>query len=113
MKKLFVFSILTLSAILLAETPFQIGFFNPVQLEPESESIKGVKLNLINSANSNVTGIDLGFFSEVKSEFTGLQWNFVNLNSGNTSGVQFGEMFSTAKNMKGLQSGFINRAELS
>ncbi len=111
MKIPFIILVFTISSYLMAEAPFQIGLVNPVQYQDESESIKGVKLNIVHSANSSVTGLDLGFASEVRSDFTGVQFNFLNLNDGNTKGAQIGWGifgFSSAENMTGLQWNTIN-----
>jgi hypothetical protein len=102
MKKLVVSALLLFSLCLLAEKPFQIGIINPLQLQSEGESIKGLKLNLVHSANSNMTGLDIGFVSQINSSFTGIQWNFINFNQGNSTGIQLGTVTLTG-GMTGLQ----------
>jgi len=76
--------------------PIQLALFNPVQMVPAEESIKGVSLGLIYAVNQDVTGLSFVFFG-------------VNEAKGNTKGVEFGlgnwvEGFS-----HGWQAGFVNR----
>ncbi len=41
--------------------PVQLSLFNPVQIVPESQSISGIRFNLIYGKNVNVTGFDFDF----------------------------------------------------
>ena len=108
------------------DKPIQLSLFNPVQLMPEDASIAGVRLNLIYTKNSSVTGLDIGFLVNhngtgiskgvqwslvgiVDGDFVGWQANVVNLTKNNFEGFQWG-LVNYAENCNGFQLGFVNYA---
>ena len=44
-----------------AQNPIQLAIFNPAQIVKDSEPVNGVRLNLIYTKNTSMTGLDLGF----------------------------------------------------
>ena len=67
-KSLILFCLVALCAapaLALDLTPLQIGIWGPkVQLFPESTKVVGLRLNLLKSANLDVTGIDAGLVGQ-------------------------------------------------
>ncbi len=89
--------------------PINIALFNPIQIFPESNSITGLRINLIYGKNAAVTGLDWGLVNSVGSGgFTGVQWGFVDLCDGNFLGLQGGAINLTEQNVEGFQWGLYN-----
>lgn len=111
--------------LLAEERPIQLSLFNPVQLFPEGDSVKGVRLNFLYGKNTNVTGLDWGLVNHttsgksigwqtglvglVEADFTGFQDNFVNVVKGNFLGVQWGAV-NYSRSAQGIQLGWVNYA---
>lgn len=121
--------------------PVQLALFFPVQLFPETEAIRGVRLNLIYGRNTDVTGLDVGLVNYTTRSFLGVQWGvvgiaegsftgwqanwLVNVSKGTFEGVQWGALVNSAEagrggqvagvnvaqNYRGLQLGLVNYAE--
>lgn len=105
--------------------PIQLALFDPVQIVPAGQSVKGLRLSLIYSKNVNVTGLDLSFIASqttgnfagvqfalvgvVDKDFLGWQDSLVNLTGGTATGLQLG-FFNKAKRVEGLQFGLVNHA---
>jgi hypothetical protein len=53
--------------------PVQLALLNPVQIFPESTSIRGARLNLLYGANENLYGVDAGLINPVTDEVGGIQ----------------------------------------
>lgn len=125
-----VFFVLSLVITVMAAEakPVQLALFNPVQMVPESESIKGVSLALIYASNQDVTGLDFVFFgvNEVKGEgkgvglglgnwveglFHGWQAGFVNRVGARFVGLQSGMLDITIGDLTGAQMGMVNWTE--
>jgi len=89
---------------------FNVALFNPVQIFPEGDDIRGIRLNLIYGKNANVSGIDVGFIAgHVTGDFKGLQWQPINLVDGKFEGWQNGWLLArTRGEFQGLQSAAIN-----
>ena len=122
-----IFTLIFISTPVLAEKrPIQLALFTPVQIFPESDTISGVRLNLLYGRNVSVTGLDfglinhtttgiskgwqMGFAGWVDSDFVGWQDNSVNVVKGNFKGFQFG-VVNYANFTKGFQLGLINYVE--
>ena len=92
------------------EHPINLALLNPVQVFPETEDIRGLRLNILYGRNVNVTGLELGVVAgHVTGDFSGLQWQPVNLVEGNFTGWQTGWLFSqTRGDFLGLQSSAVN-----
>jgi hypothetical protein len=119
------------------EKPIQLSLFNPVQIVPEDQSVKGFRFNLIYGKNAAVTGLDIGLVNMTTGLETGLQWgavsvtdggfvgwqsNFVTISKGNSTGVQWSSvnyhdghfhglqvaLVNYAATMRGIQIGFLN-----
>jgi hypothetical protein len=46
--------------------PLQLALFNPARIVPETESIAGLRLNLLCGVNHDVQGLDWGLVSRVR-----------------------------------------------
>ena len=46
--------------------PIQLSLVNPIQIVPESQSINGIRFNLIYGKNANVTILDLLIIQQAK-----------------------------------------------
>lgn len=106
--------------------PIQIALINPVQIFKDSDSIVGLRLNLIYGRNASVKGLDWGLINHTTSgitkawqagvlglvdeDFLGFQDNWINVTKGDCEGFQFG-MVNYANDMHGLQLGLVNFAE--
>ena len=125
------------SEIMAQEKPIQLSLFNPIQIVPEDQSVKGFRFNLIYGKNAAVTGLDIGLVNMTTSLETGVPWgavsvpdggfvgwqsNFVTISKGDSKGVQWGTVnyhdghfhglqvavVNYAATMKGIQLGLIN-----
>ena len=91
--------------------PVQLSLVNPIQLVNESESISGVRLNLIYTKNVSVSGFDFGLVNSCSGGTSeGIQWAFVGINDGGFKGWQSAFVSITKENFQGLQMGFYNTA---
>ena len=75
------------------ETKFlQLSLFNPVQMVPEDQSIKGISLDLFYTVNADVTGFSLSFLgvNRVTGNEKGVQWGLGNWDEGDTYGWSAG-----------------------
>ena len=88
--------------------PIQLSLFNPIQIVPESESVSGLRFNLIYGKNANVTGLDLGLVNQSTGIQNGVQWGGVNLTDGGVTGWQSGFVNVSKGNSVGLQTGVVN-----
>lgn len=103
-------SILILFSALTAaqDNPIQLSLFNPIQIVPESESVSGLRLNLIYTKNVNVTGFDWGLVNHTTGKQLGVQWGGVNITDGGFSGWQAGFVNISKGNSVGLQTSMVN-----
>ena len=88
--------------------PIQLSLFNPIQIVPESESVSGLRFNLIYGKNVNVTGLDLGLVNQSTGIQNGVQWWGVNLTDGGVTGWQSVFVNVSKGNSIGLQTGVVN-----
>ena len=121
-----IFLIILTTPVLSQNRPVQIALLTPIQIFPEDNSIKGIRLNIIYGRNTSVTGIDLGFINHTtkgaskgyqmglvginESDFVGWLDNAVNVTKADFTGLQAG-IVNYAKSAKGIQFGFVNYAE--
>ncbi len=114
------------SPLLAADRPIQISLVTPIQIFPEEDDIKGVRLNLLYGRNASITGLDIGFVNHTTSgvskgwqmgflglsdsDFTGWQGNSLNIVKGDFKGLQLG-VVNYAKFAEGVQIGLVNYVE--
>ena len=111
------------SEIIAQEKPIQLSLFNPVQIVPEDQSVKGFRFNLIYGKNAAVTGLDiglvnittaletgiqLGLVSVTDGGFVGWQANFASISKGDSKGVQWSSVNYHEGHFHGLQVAFVN-----
>lgn len=133
MKKILVLVLLGLIAVpqfVRAEEakPIQLAVFNPVQLVPETDSVKGARLSLfytvnkdvsglslvwlgVNRATGDVNGVELGLGNWVEGSAYGGQLGIVNHAGKRFVGVQYGMVNVTEGDFTGLQWGLVNWTE--
>jgi len=102
--------------------PFQLALFNPAQIVPETESIAGLRINLLYGVNQDVQGVDWGLVNHVRGgckawqsgivgivekDFTGWQDCWVNITRGEFTGFASGG-YNQAENGHGFMLGFVN-----
>jgi len=61
--------------------PIQLAIFDPIQLVPKEDSIKGVRLSLFYTANKDVTGLSFA-------------WMGVNRATGDVNGIEWGRIYA-------------------
>jgi hypothetical protein len=95
-----------------AETKFlQLSVFNPVQMVPEDQSIKGISLDLFYTVNKDFTGFALSFLgvNRATGNAEGVQWGLGNwVPNGYVHGWQSGIANLSGDRFVGLQSGYLN-----
>ena len=120
-----VFTILLSQPCRAQERPIQLSLVTPIQLFPEDNSIKGLRINLLYGRNAAITGLDWGLINHTTtgksmgiqlglvglsdSDFMGWQYNAVNVTQGKVEGLQWGTV-NYAHSMTGLQLGLVNYA---
>ncbi|HKK93059.1 MAG TPA: hypothetical protein VJ925_06470 [Longimicrobiales bacterium] len=92
-----------------AQSPIQIAIFPSLQLVPENEAVKGLRLSIY-GRNAAMTGLDWGIVQQTTGPFKGLQIGLVGLNEGGTEGIQWGGVNITEGDLLGAQVGLINSA---
>jgi hypothetical protein len=91
--------------------PIQLSLVTPIQIFPESDTIGGVRLNLLYGRNVSVIGLDIGLVNHVTTgKFTGLQHGLVGIADSDFMGVQHGGVNVTQGRCEGLQWGMVNYA---
>ncbi len=116
-KKLILSALLVLGLVgmVMAEEPkpVQLAVFNPVQMVPKTESIKGVSLGLIYAANKDVTGFSFVLLgvNEVTGDGKGVQWGLGNWVDGLFYGWQDGFVNHAGTRFIGFQDGVVNVTE--
>lgn len=89
--------------------PVNLALVTPIQIFPATDSVAGVRLNLIYGRNAGMTGLDVGLANHVTGATTGVQWGLVNI-SGSFVGWQSGAVNVTEEEFQGLQWAWINSA---
>jgi hypothetical protein len=91
--------------------PFQISLVTPIQIVPEDEAVKGVRLNLLYGRNTFMTGFDYGLVNHTIRDFLGVGIGVVNLTEGDVTGFHWGVVNVTEGAFEGLHYGVVNSAE--
>jgi hypothetical protein len=119
MKRVPIVSVLVLVSMLSAravagqeEHPIQLSLLAPVQLVPEEESVRGVRLTLLYGKNASVTGVDLALIANhTTRDFLGVQFGLVGYAERNFTGAQLNWGVNVVEGaFEGLQWGFVNSA---
>lgn len=109
------FAVLGMAGIALAgEAKFlQLAVFNPVQLVPEGDSIKGISLDLFYTVNKDVTGFSVSLLgvNRVTGNGKGVEWGLGNWVEGDFHGWQDGWVNRAGNRFVGLQDGLVNVTE--
>jgi hypothetical protein len=93
-----------------AQSPVQLSLLDPIQIVPEAESIRGIRLTLLYGQNQNVSGLDLAFIANrVRGDFRGLQGGLVGIIDGNSEGVQWNVVNLSRGDFLGAQVGAFNQ----
>ena len=107
-------------------SPVQLSLFNPVQIVPEAKGISGLRLNLIYTKNTTMTGFDVGLVNQTTGSVVGVQWTAVglvggdfegwqsgavNLTDGRFTGFQSAWLYNSTNHCKGLQIALVNTTE--
>ena len=89
--------------------PVNVALVTPIQIFPESNSMMGLRINLIYGKNVSMEGLDWGLVNAVGSGgFTGVELGLANICDGNALGVQWSAVNLTKGNVKGVQWGWFN-----
>jgi len=93
--------------------PVQLAVFNPVQLVPEEDSIKGVRLSLFYTVNKDVAGLSLVWLgvNRAAGDVNGVEIGLGNWVEGASYGGQAGIINHVGKRFVGLQYGMVNVTE--
>jgi hypothetical protein len=107
--------VLAITGVVFAQgtKPIQLSVFNPVQMVPESESIKGVSLDLFYTVNQDFTGFGLSFLgvNQANGNTAGVQWGLGNWDKGYVHGWQAGIVNYARERFVGFQEGWVNVTE--
>ena len=93
--------------------PVQLAVFNPVQLVPETESIKGLRLSLFYTVNKDVSGLSIVWIgvNRATGDVSGVEIGLGNWVEGSAYGGQIGIVNHAGKRFVGLQYGMANITE--
>lgn len=93
--------------------PIQLAVFNPVQLVPEEDSIKGLRLNVFYTVNKDVSGLSLAWLgvNRATGDVNGVEIGLGNWVEGASYGGQLGIVNHAGKRFVGLQYGMVNVTE--
>jgi hypothetical protein len=92
-----------------AQSPLQVAIFPGLQIVPEDQAVKGLRLSIY-GRNSAMTGLDYGIVQQTTGQFKGLQLGLVGLNEGATEGIQWNAVSITGGELVGMQLGLVNSA---
>ena len=90
--------------------PIQLAIFDPIQLVPKEDSIKGVRLSLFYTANKDVTGLSFAWMgvNRATGDVNGIEWGLGNIVEGSSYGWQAGVVNYVRERFVGLQYGITN-----
>lgn len=98
-----------------AEEPkfLQLALFNPIQMVPEEQSIRGISLDLCYVINKDVAGFSLTLLgvNRVTGDMNGVEWGIGNWVEGSAYGWQSGIVNHAGKRFVGLQGAVVNVTE--
>jgi len=106
-----VFVFFCLTSLVFAEgiKPVQLALWSPIQLFPENDSIKGLRLNLLYTDNLNVSGLTLGAgWARTGGDMLGVSLGAVNWVDGLSFGFKGGILNYTGYRSVGLDIGVVN-----
>jgi len=86
---------LLVSGKAMADSPIQLALWPSVQLVPEDQNIRGLRLQVY-GRNADVTALDLGFVHETTGNFAGVQLGLVGMSAKDASGLQWNWFYSNA-----------------
>lgn len=98
-------------AIAQEEHPIQLALWNPVQVVPEQDAVRGVRLNILYGKNAAVTGFDIGLVNHTVNDFMGVQFGVVGISNGDFTGWQNDWVNVVQGAFEGLQSGVVSTAQ--
>lgn len=106
--------VVSLAGVTQARSPSPIGFsvFKPIQYPSPTQSVRGIRFNLIYGLNRNLTGLDVGLLlpiNVVSNRLNGIQLGLYN-RAGRGQGIQWGILNSVQDDFEGLQMGLYNRS---
>ncbi len=116
-KKFFLILIILITTIQFAEAettgPLQLAVFNPVQLVPEEDSIKGLRLSLFYTVNEDVAGLSIVWagVNRALGNVEGFEIGLGNWVEGSSYGGQLAVLNHVGKRFVGLQYGAVNVVE--
>ena len=89
--------------------PIQIALVTPIQIFPETDTVVGVRLNVIYGRNASVIGLDVGIANHTTTgPFKGLQFGIVGIADSKFIGWQYNWVNITKDRFEGFQSGIVN-----
>ncbi|MFQ5704004.1 MAG: LA_2272 family surface repeat-containing protein [Gemmatimonadales bacterium] len=91
--------------------PIQIALVNPMQIFPETDSIAGLRINLLFGENAAMTGLDWGLTHRTHGLFKGVQFGIVGYNDTDAMGWQSNFINVTKRKFEGFQDGLVNYVE--
>lgn len=91
-------------------TPFELSVFTPAEVPWGSESVCGLRLNLIYGRTSDFTGLDIGPGNHVRGDGDGFQLGECNFVTGRFDGFQMAAANFVRSEFNGLQVGWFNRS---
>jgi len=92
--------------------PFQVSLVTPIQIFPEADGVKGVRLSVLYGKNSTLAGLDVGLVSHTTSAFVGWQLGVVGIAQGTFTGFQDNILVNRVEgSFEGLQWGLVNSAD--
>ncbi|MCX5708192.1 MAG: hypothetical protein NTY14_04360 [Candidatus Omnitrophica bacterium] len=104
--------VLGLVGVVRAEEPkfLQLALFNPYQMVPEDQSIKGIRLSLFYTINKDMTGFSFAFLgvNRATGNAEGVEWGLGNWVEGYVHGWQAGIVNHSGDRFVGLQNGWVN-----
>lgn len=93
------------------EHAIQLALLNPVQIFPEADAIRGVRVSLLYGKNSDFSGFDIGTVNHTTGSFVGVQFGLVGVADGGFQGWQYNLVNVTGGQFEGLQTGFVSLVE--
>ena len=94
-----------------AQAPIQVAFVTPIQLVPQQQAVRGVRVDLLYGSNPAVQGFDIGLVNQTtRGPSSGVQLGLANLVTGDFTGLQYGFVNTTSGRVEGLQTALVNVA---
>ena len=92
---------------------FQFSIFNPVQLQPDEDSVSFLRLNLIYGVNEHVEGFDIGLFNRSTGRMEGIALGLYNRVEDYADALQIGLVNIVDGESLHYQLGLYNRANVN